>query len=62
MSSLSANAALRRLVIPPKSPGRWHSWRSDAASAMTGANVPVDCGWLAARRGTPMAACREANV
>jgi NAD(P)-dependent dehydrogenase (short-subunit alcohol dehydrogenase family) len=34
---------------------------SDAASAMTGANVPVDCGWLAGTSWSTYGGLREAN-
>jgi NAD(P)-dependent dehydrogenase (short-subunit alcohol dehydrogenase family) len=34
---------------------------SDAASAMTGVNVPVDCGWLAATPWNTYGGLREAN-
>ena len=41
------NSALRRWWSPSKLPACVvFLASSDAASAMTGANVPVDCGWL----------------
>jgi NAD(P)-dependent dehydrogenase (short-subunit alcohol dehydrogenase family) len=44
---LAANAALRRLFDPAEI-GRVVAFpASDAASAMTVVNIPVDCGWLA---------------
>jgi NAD(P)-dependent dehydrogenase (short-subunit alcohol dehydrogenase family) len=61
VSTLAANAALRRLVDPAEI-GRVVAFlASDAASAMTGANVPVDCGWLVATSWNSYGGLREAN-
>jgi NAD(P)-dependent dehydrogenase (short-subunit alcohol dehydrogenase family) len=47
-SSLAGNAALGRLVEPDEIARVVAFLASPAASAMTGANIPVDCGWLVA--------------
>ncbi|MBL8669970.1 MAG: SDR family oxidoreductase [Alphaproteobacteria bacterium] len=47
-TALEQNAALGRLVEPLEIAKVVAFLASDEASAMTGANVPVDCGWLAA--------------
>ena len=61
VSALTANAALRRLVDPAEI-GRVVAFlASDAASAMTGANVPVDCGWLAGTSWSTYGGLREAT-
>jgi NAD(P)-dependent dehydrogenase (short-subunit alcohol dehydrogenase family) len=61
VSALSANAALRRLVNPSEI-GRVVAFlASDAASAITGANLPVDCGWLAGTSWSTYGGLREAN-
>jgi NAD(P)-dependent dehydrogenase (short-subunit alcohol dehydrogenase family) len=61
VSSLAANAALRRLVDPQEI-GRVVAFlSSDAASAMTCANVPVDCGWLAGTSWSTYGGLREAS-
>jgi NAD(P)-dependent dehydrogenase (short-subunit alcohol dehydrogenase family) len=48
VSRLAANAALQRLVEPEEIAKVVAFLASPEASAMTGVNVPVDCGWLAA--------------
>ena len=61
VSALAANAALRRLVDPAEI-GRVVAFlASDAASAMTGANIPVDCGWLAGTSWSTYGGLREAS-
>jgi NAD(P)-dependent dehydrogenase (short-subunit alcohol dehydrogenase family) len=45
--ALSAAAALRRLVEPAEVARAVAFLASDHASAITGVNLPVDCGWLA---------------
>jgi NAD(P)-dependent dehydrogenase (short-subunit alcohol dehydrogenase family) len=61
VSALSANAALRRLVDPSEIARVVSFLASDAASAMTGANVPVDCGWLAGTSWSTYGGLREAS-
>jgi NAD(P)-dependent dehydrogenase (short-subunit alcohol dehydrogenase family) len=48
VSALATNAALGRLVEPEEIARVVAFLLSDEASAMTGANLPVDCGWLVA--------------
>jgi NAD(P)-dependent dehydrogenase (short-subunit alcohol dehydrogenase family) len=45
--ALTAGAALQRLVEPQEVARAAAFLVSDAASAITGINLPVDCGWLA---------------
>ena len=47
-SALASNAALGRLVEPSEIAKVVAFLASPLASAITGANVPVDCGWLVA--------------
>lgn len=47
VSSLTVNAPLQRLVAPDEIGRAVAFLASDAASDITGINLPVDCGWLA---------------
>jgi NAD(P)-dependent dehydrogenase (short-subunit alcohol dehydrogenase family) len=60
--SLTANAALGRLVDPEEIARVVIFLASDAASAMTGVNVPVDCGWLAGTSWSTYGGLRGAAV
>lgn len=53
LRALTSTAALGRLVDPAEVAGAVAFLLSDKASAITGVNLPVDCGWLA---GSPWAA------
>jgi NAD(P)-dependent dehydrogenase (short-subunit alcohol dehydrogenase family) len=46
VSSLAGNAALGRMVEPEEIAKVVAFLASADAAAMTGANIPVDCGWL----------------
>ncbi len=48
VSALNANSALGRLVTPEDVARAVAFLASDDASAITGINLPVDCGWLVA--------------
>ncbi len=60
VSSLTVNAALRRLVDPEEIGRAVAFLASDAASAITGINLPVDCGWLAGTSWSTYGGLREA--
>lgn len=60
--ALTANAALGRLVDPDEIARVVVFLASDAASAMTGVNVPVDCGWLAGTSWSTYGGLRDAAV
>eukprot|EP01035_Chromulina_nebulosa_P061438 gene61438-84041_t len=61
VSSLTANAALRRLVDPKEIAQAVAFLASNAASAITGINIPVDCGWLAGTSWNTYGGLREAK-
>ncbi|MFG1401652.1 SDR family NAD(P)-dependent oxidoreductase [Xanthobacter sediminis] len=48
VSALEGNAALQRLVEPEEVAGAVAFLAGEGASAITGVNLPVDCGWLVA--------------
>ncbi|MFH3480295.1 SDR family NAD(P)-dependent oxidoreductase [Xanthobacter variabilis] len=48
VSALEANAAMQRLVEPDEVARAVAFLAGEAASAITGVNLPVDCGWLVA--------------
>lgn len=59
VSLLTVNAALGRLV-DPQGIGRAVAFlASEAASAVTGINLPVDCGWLAGTSWSTYGGLRE---
>jgi NAD(P)-dependent dehydrogenase (short-subunit alcohol dehydrogenase family) len=60
VSSLTVNAALRRLVDPDEIGRAVAFLASDSASAITGINLPVDCGWLAGTSWSTYGGLREA--
>lgn len=47
LESLQSTAALRRAVLPSQVADAVTFLLSDQAAAITGVNLPVDCGWLA---------------
>jgi NAD(P)-dependent dehydrogenase (short-subunit alcohol dehydrogenase family) len=61
VSSLTANAALRRLVDPTEIAQAVAFLASNTASAITGINIPVDCGWLAGTSWSTYGGLREAK-
>jgi NAD(P)-dependent dehydrogenase (short-subunit alcohol dehydrogenase family) len=62
LSKLAANAALQRLVGMDEVARAVAFLASDAASAVTGVNLPVDCGWLVATTWHTYGGLREAKV
>ena len=54
-------SALRRLVQPAEVAEAIFFLCSDAASAITGVTLPVDCGWLAGAPIRPTRRCREGD-
>jgi NAD(P)-dependent dehydrogenase (short-subunit alcohol dehydrogenase family) len=61
LSKLAANAALQRLVGMDEVARAVAFLASDAASAVTGVNLPVDCGWLVATTWHTYGGLREAK-
>jgi NAD(P)-dependent dehydrogenase (short-subunit alcohol dehydrogenase family) len=61
ISKLAANAALQRLVGMDEVARAVAFLASDASSAVTGVNLPVDCGWLVATTWHTYGGLREAN-
>ena len=57
--SLTANAPLQRLVDPDEIGHAVAFLASSAASAITGINLPVDCGWLAGTTWSTYGGLRE---
>lgn len=58
-SMLTANAALRRMVLPDEVARAVAFLAGDGASAITGITLPVDCGWLAGTPWTTYGGLRE---
>lgn len=61
VSALTSNTALRRMVDPVEIARAVGFLVSDAASAITGANLPVDCGWLVATPWNTYGGLRQMN-
>jgi NAD(P)-dependent dehydrogenase (short-subunit alcohol dehydrogenase family) len=61
ISALAGNAALQRLVGMDEVARAVGFLASDASSAVTGVNLPVDCGWLVATTWNTYGGLREAN-
>ena len=61
ISKLAANAALQRLVGMDEVARAVAFLASDASSAVTGVNLPVDCGWLVATTWHTYGGLREAE-
>jgi len=61
VSTLAAHAALRRLVAPEEIARAVAFLASEAAAAITGANLPVDCGWLVGTSWASYGGLREAD-